>query len=115
MSAAVRIVILFCVVGLVGFVVAIGWAAGQESIRDGFRKMLDEPWGLVTLIDLYAGFFVIGAWIWVVEKRRVTAAVWLVLLFFLGNGATLLYLTIRARRARRFAELFFPCDPIETA
>jgi hypothetical protein len=113
-SLAVKITIFFCVALLAALIAAIVWAAGRESLGDGFRRLLDHPWGVVTLIDVYAGFFFVGAWLWTVERHKATLVIWLLLLFCTGNAATLLYLTLRARKARRFADLFRPALP-ETA
>jgi hypothetical protein len=104
----------FCVAFIAALIGAIVWATGLESLGDGFSKLLDHPWGVVTLIDVYAGFLFVAAWLWTVERSKAALALWLVLLFCTGNAATLLYLTLRARKARRFADLFRPASP-ETA
>ena len=114
MSNAVKTTVALCLASLLVFLGSIVWAAGEEGLGEGLRKLLDHPWGVVTLIDLYAGFFFVGAWLCVVEKGKVTLVLWLILLLCLGNVATLLYLTLRARKAHRFADLFRP-DPAASA
>jgi len=50
------------------------------------------PWGKVTLIDLYAGLVIFGAWVAVREASRVTTALWWIALTTLGNLAAGVYL-----------------------
>ena len=50
------------------------------------------PWGKVTLIDLYAGLLIFGAWIAVREASRVRIALWWAALTVLGNFAAGVYL-----------------------
>jgi hypothetical protein len=50
------------------------------------------PWGKVTLIDLYAGLVIFGAWVAVREASPVTTSLWWVALLTLGNLAAGAYL-----------------------
>ncbi len=108
MSLAVRLTAIVCILLLIVFFGAIRWASNQESLWTGLEKLATDPWGIVTLIDLYVGFAVIGAVIVVTETRRWRAPIWIVLLCCLGNIVTLAYLLFQLRRARRFADLFQP-------
>jgi hypothetical protein len=110
-SLAVKIIAFVSVALLAALIGSIVWAAGQESLGDGFRKLLAHPWGVVTLVDLYGGFFFVGAWLFAIERNRAALVIWLVLLFFFGNATTLFYLTLRVRKARRFADLFGTDSP----
>jgi hypothetical protein len=66
----------------------IAWAAGQASFGASFGAMLAEPWGLVTLGDLYLGFLATAFVIALAEPRRPVALCWVVALFVLGNVVT---------------------------
>jgi len=73
---------------------AIIWAIGQKPIGESFSQMVRDPWGIVTLIDLYWGFIafaLIVAWF---EKPWV-AGLLFVLLCVLGNVVSLLWLAFR--------------------
>lgn len=64
---------------------AILWASGEASIVDSFAAVAADPWGLVALIDLYAGFAIMLVVIGLLEPdRRVTLAA-VVLTPVLGN------------------------------
>ncbi len=78
--------------------VAIVWATGQASILDSFGRIVADPWGLVSLIDLYVGFFVAAVLIWRFEPSRAVAIAAIVLMPFLGNVVSLLWLAWRAGR-----------------
>jgi hypothetical protein len=74
--------------------VAIVWAMGEKSIGESFSAMIRDPWGVVTLIDLYAGFVAFALVIWLFEKPWV-AALLFVLLCVLGNIVSLGWLIVR--------------------
>ena len=74
--------------------IAIIWAMGQKPIGESFSQMVRDPWGIVTLIDLYWGFIafaLIVAWF---EKPWV-AGLLFVLLCVLGNVVSMLWLAFR--------------------
>lgn len=76
---------------------AILWAGfvARSSLGDGFSAIIAEPWGIVTLIDLYVGFVLIAILIGVIERRWWVAALWIAPLPFLGNIVPALWLVVR--------------------
>lgn len=107
-----RILALFCALTAGVLVFLIIRASLEKSVLEIFRLMWAEKWGVVTLIDLYAGFVITGALIAVVERRPLRVIPWLVGMFFLGNLATLIWVLYRARRAPDLRSLFTPApDP----
>ena len=74
--------------------VAIIWAMGEKSIGDSFSAMIRDPWGVVTLIDLYAGFIAFALVIGLFEKPWVAVLLFL-LLCVLGNIVSLGWLVVR--------------------
>lgn len=108
MSLPLRLVAAAALVLLVLLVVAIFAAGLDKSLGAGFAAITAEGWGVVTLLDLYAGLLVIAAWIFALERSPRTALVWALALMLLGNVVTLVYLLRRARHARRFRDLFLP-------
>jgi len=78
--------ILSLVGGLV-LLAAIVWAgltAGQ-SFNEAVAWLISGPWGVVSLIDLYLGFFFIGVLIWLLEPSKPIALLFILPLPFLGN------------------------------
>lgn len=74
--------------------VAIVWAMGQKPIGESFSQMIRDPWGVVTLIDLYWGFIAFAVVVSWFEKPWV-AGVLFVLLCVLGNVVSLLWIAFR--------------------
>lgn len=50
------------------------------------------PWGLVTFIDIYIGFLLIGVWIFWREVSTFRALLFFVPILFLGNFFTCIYI-----------------------
>jgi len=75
---------------------AIIWAGATASFSASFAKIANDPWGVVTLIDLYAAFLVSGFLIWRFEPSRPLALGLIVLTLGLGSLVPLLWLAFRA-------------------
>lgn len=74
---------------------AIIWATGTGgSLMAAVGRVAAEPWGLVLLADLYAGFIASTA-LFVLFERRGVAFVLFVALMVLGNVVTLAWLAFR--------------------
>jgi hypothetical protein len=82
----------------------IVWASLEKNVLEIFKVMWAERWGIVTLLDLYLGFLIVGAWIVVLEGRK--SVPWIVGMLVLGNFATAAYVLWRMRRARTVREVF---------
>jgi hypothetical protein len=99
---AIRIAFAAVAFALLGLIV---WAFGQAPFWDSVARVVADPWGLVMLGDLYAGF-VAAAALFVLFERRGVALALFVALMLLGNVVTLLWLAWRgwdALRARATA------------
>lgn len=84
--------------------IAYGFVAGEFG-EEG-SAILDLAWGRVTLIDLYLGFALFGAWIVLRERSPKRAVPWLVALAVLGNLAAAAYAFLAARESDSL-EMFF--------
>jgi len=62
--------------------------------------LLSEPWGLVTLVDLYLGFLLSAAVIWFFEPRTRNALLWILPIPILGNLWTAVWFIIRLPHLR---------------
>ena len=101
MRIALAVFVLFAIALLVTIVIA----SGQEDVLTAMRVIGGDPWGLVTLIDLFCGLFFAALWIGAVEGDRRVAIAGIALLFVLGNLVTAVYLLLRARHATGLREL----------
>lgn len=80
------------------FIAAIIWAFGERPIGESFAEISADPWGIVTLIDLYLGFALFAIVIALTERRPLPAAAWIVPLFVLGNAVAAAWLIFRLGR-----------------
>ena len=88
--------------------IGIYWASVESNVFQGIKEMLALRWGVVTFLDFYIGASVIGVWICVMEKSIFRGVIWTLLIYLLGNLATLIYLTRRAWASEKFSDIFIP-------
>lgn len=74
---------------------------GDFSTAGGW--LTSDPWGLVTLFDLYFGFLISAVLIVAFERNWRQSVFWVLPIFILGNVWTAIWLIIRAKR---IAKLF---------
>jgi hypothetical protein len=74
---------------------AIVWASFTADIFLSFRALTADPWGIVTLVDLYAGFAVLLVMIGLLEPRRWVVALVVVATPVLGSLVPAIWLAAR--------------------
>jgi hypothetical protein len=77
------------------FLALVVWAAFNASIIDSFAMVAADPWGLVALVDLYAGFAVTSFVVASFERSRPVGVIVILGIFLLGNVVSLLWLAAR--------------------
>ncbi|MEO0878587.1 MAG: hypothetical protein AAFY22_02640 [Pseudomonadota bacterium] len=89
--------------GAVALTAAIVWAVGADTrgLVVVLAAMIGQPWTLVTLVDLYLGFFIAAVIIMAVERRVLIGAAWALPVFFIGNIWTAIWLIVRLTRIRQ--------------
>ena len=90
---------------IAAMVLSIAYAFTAGSFTEQASSIGGLAWGKVTLIDLYAGFAIFGAWIAVREPSRLRVAFWWAALAVLGNLTAGAYLVLALRRANNIDEL----------
>jgi len=84
--------------GLLAMTAALiyGFTVGDFAAEGG--QILDMPWGIVSLVDLYVGFTLFSAWIIYREKALLPSLIWVVLMMVLGfwTGALYTFLALQA-------------------
>jgi cytochrome b subunit of formate dehydrogenase len=80
---------------------AIVWAFGKADFWTSVVQVTANPWGVVTLVDLYAGFIVTGVIIAAIERWRPWAWGMLALALVLGNVVYALWGVARGAQALR--------------
>lgn len=71
-------------------------------------ELLTNPWGLVSLVDLYVGFALFSIWIAFREKGVISSIIWILLMIVLGFFTASLYVLITLYRSKGdWLEFFF--------
>lgn len=83
---------------LATMVAASAWASRDRGVLDALADLAADPWGLVTLVDLYLGFFVFYLWLAYKETSLAARALWLMAILTLGNIATAAYVLWQLHR-----------------
>ncbi len=77
--------------GVVAMTAVLTYAFTSGNLGEEGSLLLSMPWGIVSLVDLYVGFFLFSGWIVYREKSLVRSAVWVVLMMVLGFFTASLY------------------------
>ena len=102
LSYLVFLTLLMAGVLYYGFTVGDFWKDGGE--------LLDNPWGIVSLFDVYVGFFFFIGWIVYRESCLGIILFWSVAILLGGNVVSGLYAVITLVRSKGDAKLFFMGD-----
>lgn len=70
-------------------VLIYGFTTGNFA-KDG-GELLQNPWGIVSMVDLYTGFILFSAWIAFREKNWKKSVFWIILMMVLGFFTASLY------------------------
>ncbi len=79
-------------------VLIYGFVFGNFSV-DG-AAILANPWGIVSLVDLYVGFALFSVWIAFRENKFIPALIWIILMMTLGFWAGALYTFLALHRSQ---------------
>jgi hypothetical protein len=83
---------------LLAIIGATSWASLQIPVWQTPRAVATHPWFIATLADTYLAFFTYWLWVAYKETSNIARAVWLVLIFALGNMAMAAYMLIQLFR-----------------
>ncbi len=82
-----------------------GFVNGSFS-EDG-AKLLANPWGIVSVVDLYVGFILFSMWIAFREKNAASAVIWIILMMVFGFLTASVYILLALYRSNGdWLELF---------
>ncbi len=90
-----RLLQLVLAVLALGFAGLIAYAIADGSFSQAGSWLISQPWGQVTLADLYLGFVLSALVIWWFERRLVVALFWILPIPFLGNVWTAIWFILR--------------------
>jgi len=82
-----------------GFIVGDFWEDGGE--------LVENPWGIVSLFDVYVGFFFFIGWIWYRDCCLTGKLFWSVAILLGGNVVAGIYAIIALYKSKGDATVFF--------
>jgi len=81
-----------------------GFTVG-DFFADG-SLILDNPWGIVSLVDLYVGFTIFSIWIYFRESNFIAKIIWIVAMMIFGFFTASIYLLKAAYQSKGNLKIF---------
>ena len=92
-------------VGAMSLALYHGFTSG-DFFADG-GKILNNPWGIVSMVDLYVGFTIFSMWIFFREKNLGISIVWIIAMMVFGFLTGSLYVAINLGKSKGDWKRFF--------
>ena len=86
---------------------ALTWAAVTGDLRAEGGALLDMPWGVVTLVEVYVGLALFACWVFWREASGLRAGAWMIAAALAGNIVSCVYVLLALRAARGDARRFW--------
>ena len=90
---------------IIMFVILIYGFAKGDFFKEG-SILVNMPWGHVSLVDVYIGFFLFSGWVFYRENSIFVALIWFLLILVLGNFITCLYTSLALYKAVNFNQFW---------
>lgn len=90
-----RIAKLIAFLGVIAMTAAILNGFIQGDFASDGAELMANPWGIVSLVDLYVGFILFSLWIGFREGSMVSSVIWIILMLALGFFTASLYILIK--------------------
>ena len=83
--------------GLLAMTVVLIYAFTFGDFMQDGKELLSNPWGIVSLVDLYVGFSLFSGWIIYRESSLLRSIVWVFFMMVLGffTGALYIYIALQ--------------------
>ncbi|OCW56378.1 hypothetical protein [Hoeflea olei] len=95
-----KILQILIAAGALGLAALIVVAISAGSFSEAGSWLMSDPWGRVTLADLYLGFVLAAAVIWLCEPRPLVAVLWILPIPVLGNVWAAVWFILRLPHLR---------------
>jgi hypothetical protein len=97
-----------CLLAMAG---ALTWGFLAGDFWQEGAVLMAMPWGVVSVIDVYAGAALFAGWIAARERSAARVAAWVAAIVVLGNLATSLYALLAWRSSGGDARRFWLGEP----
>ena len=82
---------LLSLIGIVSMTIVLIYGFTVGNFRADGAELLKNPWGIVSLVDLYVGFALFSGWIVYREMSLQRSLIWVILMMVLGFFTASLY------------------------
>ncbi len=86
--------------GLLAMIIVILNGFINGSFTEDGGELLANPWGIVSLVDLYVGFILFSLWITFREKTMQARIFWITLMMVFGFLTASLYILLTAYQSK---------------
>lgn len=93
--------------GLISLAIALSYAVAAGRFAADGRAIVENPWGLATVLDVYVGIALLCCWVAWREASAPRAAAWIVLIALGGNLVSALYVLLAINSSRGDFETFW--------
>lgn len=90
-----KIAKLLALLGVMAMTGALIFGFTQGDFFVDGSAVLANPWGIVSMVDLYVGFTLFSMWIAFREKHILNAVVWIILMMVFGFFTGALYVLVQ--------------------
>ncbi|MCD4827310.1 MAG: DUF1475 domain-containing protein [Acholeplasmataceae bacterium] len=89
-----KIAKIISAIGVLAMTIALLNGFINGSFFDDGSIILNNPWGIVSLVDLYVGFIIFSMWIYFREEKKVYSILWIISVMVLGFFSVSVYVLI---------------------
>jgi len=94
-----KIAKIISAIGAVAMTIALLNGFINGSFFDDGSIIVNNPWGIVSLVDLYVGFIIFSMWIYFREEKKVYGILWIISVMLLGFFSVSIYVLIALFRS----------------
>jgi hypothetical protein len=95
-----KIVIFLAILGILVMTGILGFAFVTGDFFAEGAALLQLPWGIVSLVDLYTGFIFFSGWIIFRERSTLRSILWVFFMMILGFFTASVYILVAAISSR---------------
>ena len=93
--------------GLIALLIALSYALSVGHFASDGGALMENPWGLATVLDVYVGIALFCCWVAWREASAPRAVVWIALIALGGNLISTLYVLLALRASGGEFEKFW--------
>ena len=91
-----RVVKIISVIGVIAMSIALVNAFVNGDFQTEGSFIINNPWGIISLVDLYTGFILFSVWIAYRERKILPAVIWIFFMLTLGFFTGSIYMAYAA-------------------